>query len=317
MKHYSVLKNEMIQALDCLKEDSILIDCTLGFGGHTIGALQAYPNIEVYAFDKDIYALNLAKERLKPYLQNIHFCHNAFSQFLDIVPNVVLPRVRSIIADIGVSSMQLDETQRGFSFVSSTLDMRMDTRADLNATKVINTYSPIRLEEIFRIYGEVRQSKKLAEIIAYERKKKPFSSCLELSTLIEQHFPRVGGIHPATLAFQALRIEVNDELGELKRLLHNIELAFDEGKIASCRVGIISFHSLEDRIIKQCFKQWSKSCICAEESLRCECGNNHAKGQILTKKPIIPTPQEIAQNKRSRSAKLRIFELKSSKDKGV
>ncbi len=100
-------------------------------------------------------------------------------------------------------------------------------------------------------------------------------------------------------------------------MLHNIELAFDEGKIASCRVGIISFHSLEDRIIKQCFKQWSKSCICAEESLRCECGNNHAKGQILTKKPIIPTPQEIAQNKRSRSAKLRIFELKSSKDKGV
>ncbi|MCX2717176.1 16S rRNA (cytosine(1402)-N(4))-methyltransferase RsmH [Helicobacter sp. MIT 21-1697] len=309
MKHYSVLKNEIIQALDCLREDSILIDCTLGFGGHTLGALQTYPNIEVYAFDKDIYALNLAKERLKPYVPHIHFCNNAFSEFLDIVPSAALARVRGIIADIGVSSMQLDEAQRGFSFASPTLDMRMDTRAELNATKVINTYSSARLEEIFRIYGEVRQSKKLTELITHQRKTKPFSSCYELSTFIEGHFPRIGGIHPATLAFQALRIEVNDELGELKRLLHSIELAFDEGKLASCRVGIISFHSLEDRIIKQCFKQWSKSCICAEESLRCECGNNHAKGQILTKKPITPTPQEIAQNKRSRSAKLRIFDL--------
>ena len=220
-----------------------------------------------------------------------------------------LAQVRGILADIGVSSMQLDDKDRGFSFTSPNLDMRMDSTQNLNAAKVINTYPAVRLEEIFRIYGEIRQSKKLAELIVAQREKKPFESALELSSLIERHFPRMGGIHPATLAFQALRIEVNGELEQLQTLLQSIESAFMKGVLYNCKVAIISFHSLEDRIIKQTFKQWAKSCKCEESALKCECGNNNALGSIITKKPILPSQDEIAQNKRSRSAKLRIFQL--------
>ncbi|TLD96763.1 16S rRNA (cytosine(1402)-N(4))-methyltransferase RsmH [Helicobacter jaachi] len=306
-KHYSVLHNEIKEHFSF--EGGVVMDCTLGYGGHSLAILQACPNVRIHAFDRDEYALTLAKARLDSINGRVHIYHAPFSRALDTIPQDVLGEVKGIIADIGVSSMQLDESDRGFSFHANTLDMRMDKNSALSAKKVVNTYSPTRLEEIFRIYGEIRQSKKLAHIIVEQRSKKPFESCLELSSLIEQHFPRTGGLHPATLAFQALRIEVNDELRELAGLLESIESAFDRGALKGCKVGIIAFHSLEDRIIKHYFKQWTTSCICPKENYKCECGNNHARGQILTKKPLTPTPQEIAQNKRSRSAKLRIFEL--------
>ncbi len=401
MKHFSVLKNEVLDALHL--ESGAIIDCTLGYGGHSLGLLEQNPNVCIYAFDRDENALSLAKERLQAYASRIHIRHSAFSHALDVIgesdlaevrgiladigvssmqlddkdrgfsftsPNLdmrmdstqnlnaakVINKVRGILADIGVSSMQLDDKDRGFSFTSPNLDMRMDSTQNLNAAKVINTYpavrleeifriygeirqskklaelSPnldmrmdstqnlnaakvintypaVRLEEIFRIYGEIRQSKKLAELIVTQREKKPFESALELSSLIERHFPRMGGIHPATLAFQALRIEVNGELEQLQTLLQSIESAFMKGVLHNCKVAIISFHSLEDRIIKQTFKQWAKSCKCEESALKCECGNNNALGSIITKKPILPSQDEIAQNKRSRSAKLRIFQL--------
>ena len=307
MKHFSVLKNVVLEALTL--ESGAVIDCTLGYGGHTLSLLEQNPNIHIYAFDRDESALSLAKQRLAPYASRLHIQHCAFANALDSLGNEQLARVRGILADIGVSSMQLDDKHRGFSFTSNNLDMRMDSTQNLNAAKVINTYSAMRLEEIFRIYGEIRQSKKLTELIVSTREKKPFESALELSELIERHFPRIGGIHPATLAFQALRIEVNGELEQLQTLLQSIESAFINGVLYDCKVAIISFHSLEDRIIKQTFKQWAKSCKCGENALKCECGNNNALGSILTKKPILPSETEIIQNKRSRSAKLRIFQL--------
>ncbi|WP_110558087.1 16S rRNA (cytosine(1402)-N(4))-methyltransferase RsmH [Helicobacter cinaedi] len=307
MKHFSVLKNEVLEALNL--ESGAVIECTLGYGGHTLSLLEQNPNIHIYAFDRDESALSLVKQRLAPYASRLHIQHCAFANALDSLGNEQLARVRGILADIGVSSMQLDDKHRGFSFTSNNLDMRMDSTQNLNAAKVINTYSAMRLEEIFRIYGEIRQSKKLTELIVSTREKKPFESALELSELIERHFPRIGGIHPATLAFQALRIEVNGELEQLQTLLQSIESAFINGVLYDCKVAIISFHSLEDRIIKQTFKQWAKSCKCGENALKCECGNNNALGSILTKKPILPSETEIIQNKRSRSAKLRIFQL--------
>ena len=307
MKHFSVLKNEVLEALNL--ESGAVIDCTLGYGGHTLSLLEQNPNIHIYAFDRDENALSLAKQRLAPYASRLHIRHSAFANALDLLGNEQLAQVKGILADIGVSSMQLDDKHRGFSFTSNNLDMRMDSTQNLNAAKVINTYSAMRLEEIFRIYGEIRQSKKLTEIIVSAREKKQVESALELSELIERHFPRIGGIHPATLAFQALRIEVNGELEQLQTLLQSIESAFINGVLYDCKVAIISFHSLEDRIIKQTFKQWAKSCKCEENALKCECGNNNALGSILTKKPILPSETEIIQNKRSRSAKLRIFQL--------
>ena len=306
-KHFSVLKNELLQSFAW--QGGVLIDCTLGYGGHSLAFLESSPDTQIYAFDRDSSALALAQERLQEYASHIRFYHSAFSHAIPSLDDAILAKSRGIIADIGVSSMQLDDMHRGFGFASLNLDMRMDTRTELSAQKVLNSYSPTCLEEIFRIYGEITQIKKLTHIIVESREKKPFESCIELSELIERYFPRTSGIHPATLAFQALRIEVNDELNELRALLQSIEEAYRKGVLYNCKVGIISFHSLEDRIIKQCFKQWSKSCICAKESYKCECGNNHALGEILTKKPITPTQEEIKQNKRSRSAKLRIFAL--------
>lgn len=307
MKHYSVLKHELISALKL--ENGAAIDCTLGYGGHTLGILEYYNNVFVYGFDRDISALDLAKTRLKDYASRVRFAHCPFASALNSMKDDELREVRGIIADIGVSSMQLDEPHRGFSFYAENLDMRMDTSNPLTAKEVINSYAPTRLEEIFRIYGEFRQSKKLAALIKEERAKAPITSCRALSELIERHFPRIGGLHPATLPFQALRIEVNGELEQLEGLLASIESAYLRGALQQCRVAIISFHSLEDRIIKHRFQQWAKPCRCPQNALKCECGNNHALGVIITKKPILPHYSEIAQNKRSRSAKLRIFEL--------
>lgn len=318
MKHISVLRDEIVENFSLVfrnlhsQHPPILIDCTIGFGGHTLAFLQRYPQLEVWGFDRDSYALSLARDRLKEYSKRVHFIHSPFSQALSQIPDSIKTHICGIIADIGVSSMQLDETQRGFSFYAPTLDMRMDSQSSLTAEHIINTYSVAKLEEIFRIYGEFRQSKKLAHIIKEERQKAPIASCQELSQLIEKHFPRKGGIHPATLPFQALRIEVNNELEELQALLKNIEIAHSNNlwsKQNPCYIGIISFHSLEDSIIKQHFKQWGKSCICPPQNYKCECGNTHARGRILHKKPITPSIEEIKHNPRARSAKLRIFAL--------
>ena len=305
--HTSVLLNEVLSAFDSNiihKKDAILIDCTFGYGGHSLALMQKYPNLKIIGIDQDKSAIALAKERLRDFDGRYSICFGNFSE--EIAPLLKKHRenIIGILADIGVSSMQFDDKERGFSFFSENLDMRMNTQNILNAKEIINGYSKPELERIFRDYGEIREYKKVADLIINERKKCKIKSANFLSELIAKHFKHPK-IHPATQAFQALRIEVNNELNVLEKFLDSIDAMPQDSRLA-----IISFHSLEDRIIKQKFKQWEKSCICPNEALRCTCKNNHQKGKILNKKPITPSNEEIKNNPRSRSAKLRVFSFK-------
>lgn len=295
--HVPVLYNETLEAFDDIN-DGYIIDCTTGFGGHTNGLLSQNENIKLICNDQDDEALAFCAKRLEEFSSRVTFNKGNFEHVLDNFKDF---DIRGVLADIGVSSLQLDKLERGFGFESETLDMRMNQNQSLDASVVVNTYSQSELERVFKEYGEVREYKKVASLIVNNR---PFTSAKQIAQLLSQKMSK-GKIHPATLPFQGIRIEVNDELGVLKRLFDSLANA----KLENCIVAIISFHSLEDRIVKQYFKKWTKSCICPPEAFRCECGNNHALGKILTKKPIIPTKEEIRQNPRSRSSKLRIFKF--------
>ena len=299
--HIPVLFDETIDAFkDC--NDGYIIDCTLGYGGHSLGLLEKYPNIKLICNDQDDTALEFSKKRLSKYKFIIIFNKCNFQtvgvKFKD--ENIV-----GILADIGVSSLQLDQSNRGFGFESDVLDMRMDQDQSLSAIDVVNNYDQNRLEYIFKEYGEVREYKKAASLVIQKR---PFTSAKDLAHMFSKNLFK-SKLHPATLPFQAIRIEVNNELGVLEDLFKSIENA----NLNNCTVAIISFHSLEDRIVKNNFKQWTKKCICPSGIFRCECGNNHQKGKLITRKPIIPTKQEIKINARSRSSKLRIFKFEENK----
>jgi 16S rRNA (cytosine1402-N4)-methyltransferase len=295
--HIPVLYKETLETFKDIN-DGYIIDCTTGFAGHSSGLLTSNENVKLICNDQDDEALEFSKKRLEPYTQRVIFNKGNFEHVIDTFKNY---EIRGILADIGVSSLQLDKLDRGFGFESLTLDMRMNQNQALDAATVINTYSTSELERVFKECGEVREYKKVASLIVNNR---PFTSAKEISELLAKKMPK-GKIHPATLPFQGIRIEVNDELGVLERLFNSLENA----KFKNCIVAIISFHSLEDRIVKNYFKKWTKSCICPDGVFRCECGNNHALGKIITKKPIIPTALEIKQNPRSRSSKLRIFKF--------
>ena len=213
-------------------------------------------------------------------------------------------QIKGILADIGVSSLQLDQKERGFSYESGNLDMRMDKDAPLCASDVVNGYSVLDLERILRDYGEMRNYKQIASFIVSNR---PFHSAKELSEKLKHLLPHGKKIHPATLLMQAIRIEVNDELGELNSLLDTIEKI----GLVDTDVAIISFHSLEDRIVKQRFSDWSKNCICPPEAYRCTCSRDNAIGRPKSKKPITAQDDELKKNPRSRSAKLRVFKIKN------
>ena len=295
--HIPVLYKETLETFKDIN-DGYIIDCTTGFAGHSSGLLTSNENVKLICNDQDDEALEFSKKRLEPYTQRVIFNKGNFEHVIDTFKNY---EIRGILADIGVSSLQLDKLDRGFGFDSNTLDMRMNQNQSLDAATVVNTYSLAELERVFKDCGEVREYKKVASLIVNNR---PFTSAKEISELLAKKMPK-GKIHPATLPFQGIRIEVNDELGVLERLFNSLENA----KFKNCIVAIISFHSLEDRIVKNYFKKWTKSCICPDGVFRCECGNNHALGKIITKKPIIPTALEIKQNTRSRSSKLRIFKF--------
>ncbi|MEA3354713.1 MAG: 16S rRNA (cytosine(1402)-N(4))-methyltransferase RsmH [Campylobacterota bacterium] len=295
--HIPVLFNEVCETFKDIKEGYV-IDCTLGYGGHSQGILEINPNITLICNDQDDEALAFSKKRLEKFGDRVIFNKGNFK---DVVTKFKDKNITGILADIGVSSLQLDKNERGFGFESDTLDMRMDQNQDLSAYEVVNNYSQKELEQIFKEYGEVKEYKKAASIIVQNR---PFNSSKELAQFLYKNMHK-GKLHPATLPFQGIRIEVNNELGVLKELFHSIE----EAELKSTKIAIISFHSLEDRIVKNYFKKWTKKCICPPHVMRCECGNNHQKGKILTKKPIIPTNQEIKQNPRSRSSKMRVFEF--------
>ena len=293
--HIPVLYNEV---LDCFKDinKGCIIDCTTGYAGHSSGLLNQNSSVKLICNDQDDEALNFSKNRLKDFENRVEFNKGNFENIIKKFENYP---IRGVLADIGVSSLQLDKLDRGFSFNSENLDMRMNQNQSLDASTVINSYSQVELENIFKEYGEIREYKKIASLIVQNR---PFYSAKELAEFFYNKLPK-GKIHPATLIFQAIRIEVNDELGVLDRLFKSME----EAKLKDCVVAIISFHSLEDRVVKNYFKKWSENCICPKEAFRCECGKNHALGKIITKKPIIATNIEIKQNPRSRSAKLRVF----------
>ena len=293
--HIPVLYNEI---LDCFKEikTGYIIDCTTGYAGHSSGLLNQNSSVKLICNDQDDEALNFSKNRLKDFENRVEFNKGNFENIIKKFENYP---IRGVLADIGVSSLQLDKLDRGFSFNSKNLDMRMNQNQILDASTVVNSYSQVELENIFKEYGEIREYKKVASLIVQNR---PFYSAKELAEFFYNKLPK-GKIHPATLIFQAIRIEVNDELGVLDRLFKSME----EAKLKDCIVAIISFHSLEDRVVKNYFKKWSENCICPKDAFRCECGKNHALGKIITKKPIIATNIEIKQNPRSRSAKLRVF----------
>ena len=293
--HIPVLYNEV---LDCFKDinKGYIIDCTTGYAGHSSGLLNQNSSVKLICNDQDDEALNFSKNRLKDFENRVEFNKGNFENIIKKFENY---QIRGVLADIGVSSLQLDKLDRGFSFNSENLDMRMNQNQSLDASTVINSYSQVELENIFKEYGEIREYKKIASLIVQNR---PFYSAKELAEFFYNKLPK-GKIHPATLIFQAIRIEVNDELGVLDRLFKSME----ESKLKDCIVAIISFHSLEDRVVKNYFKKWSENCICPKDAFRCECGKNHSLGEIITKKPIIATNFEIKQNPRSRSAKLRVF----------
>ncbi len=301
--HIPVLLTQTLQAFQNIDEGYI-VDCTLGYGGHSEALLEQNARIKIIGCDQDEEALAFSQKRLERFGERVVFEHGNFSTV--IAKYAHLP-IRGILADIGVSSLQLDKKERGFAFDSDVLDMRMNPHNALSAYEVVNHYPKDALEFILREYGEIHEYRKMAQLICEARAKAPIESARELSKLAE----KVGGkktIHPSTLLFQAIRIEVNDELGVLTKLLESIKNA----NFTQCIVGIISFHSLEDRIVKQTFKLWSQNCICPPEVMRCLCGNKNALGKLVSKKPIEATSAEMKKNPRSRSAKLRVFEIKKS-----
>ena len=295
--HIPVLYEETLKVFENI-DNGYIIDCTLGYGGHSEGLLKQNENVNLICNDQDKEALDFSKKRLESYLTRVTFNKGNFETVLRSFKEY---EIKGILADIGVSSLQLDKEDRGFGFDSESLDMRMNQEQSLDASVVVNTYPQVELERVFKEYGEVREYKKVASLIVNNR---PFSSSKELADFLSKKMYK-GKLHPATLPFQGIRIEVNDELGVLERLFDSIE----EIKPKNCLVAIISFHSLEDRIVKNYFKKWSKNCICPSHVMRCECGNNNALGKVITRKPIIPTKEEIKSNPRSRSSKLRVFKF--------
>lgn len=280
LSHIPVLEGALISGL-VIRPGAYYLDATVGGGGHTLALFHVEPDLKVWAIDRDETALELAKTRLFAYKDRLHFWYGNFAEF---EPGEV--QFDGIIADLGVNSMQFDQPDRGFSFRhTARLDMRMDQQQSLTAEEIINGWDETKLAEIFYTYGEERLSRRIAKQIVAQR---PFETTLELADTIARCVPakyRYGRIHPATRVFQALRIVVNQELSALELFLRRSPTWLKPGG----RIGVISFHSLEDRRVKHAFK--------ASEQL-----------QVLTKKPIVATEQEIQQNSRSRSAKLRIAE---------
>jgi 16S rRNA (cytosine1402-N4)-methyltransferase len=304
--HIPVLLAEVLSGFSKIKE-GYFVDCTLGYAGHSEAMLENYEQIKQIGIDRDDEALAFSKERLTPFADRSTLYKGTFATTL---PTLEETPITGLLADFGVSSLQLDKMDRGFSFESETLDMRMDSSAELSAYEVVNEYSQEKLEYILNHYGEVRSYRRVASAIVEARSKKTIESGKELADVICTVIPRGGKIHPATLSFQGIRIEVNNELGEIEGLLDVLEEKYKAGELNGTIVSLITFHSLEDRLVKNRYKKWSTACICDAEAMRCTCGKNHQLGKMLVRKPITATNQELKINARSRSAKLRTFIFK-------
>lgn len=305
-EHIPVLLNECIEGLN-IKKDGIYVDGTLGGAGHSLKIVQYLSkNGKLIGIDKDTDAIKKAKTVLSKFT-NVIYVQDNHDNLKDILEKLGIAGVDGILLDLGVSSYQLDEKKRGFSYMQDApLDMRMDKTQELTAKKVINTYSEEHLAKIIFEYGEEKFSRQIARRICEYRKEKEIETTLELVKIIENVVPKnIKQGHPAKRTFQAIRIEVNDEIKPLyNTVLNAIECLNPKGRLC-----IITFHSLEDRAVKQAYIDASGKCICPPDLPYCVCGKKE-KGKIITKKPILPTEQEIEINSRSKSAKLRIFEKK-------
>lgn len=305
-KHISVLLNESVDALN-IKKDGIYADGTLGGGGHSEKILEKLGSDGLLiGIDQDIEAIGAAKKRLAKF-SNVIYENTNFKNVKQILGKNQISAIDGAILDLGVSSYQLDNADRGFSYIADAhLDMRMDKTSPVSAYDVVNTYSEDELSKIFFEYGEEKFSKKIASAIVRERANKNIETTLELSNIIKNTIPQKfiqKGSHPAKRVFQAIRIEVN---GELRILEDAINDFFDLLKVGG-RLAIISFHSLEDRIVKNTFASLARGCICPKDFPVCVC-ENKPKGKIITRKPVIPDDEEITKNKRAKSSKLRIIE---------
>lgn len=300
--HKSVLLNECIEYLN-LKEDSIIVDCTLGYGGHSSEILKRIPKGHLYAFDQDSEALQYAEKRLSEVGSNFTLIHSNFKKIKEELDHLDVEKVDGILFDLGFSSPQIDDETRGFSFMrDGKLDMRMDRRQKRSAYEVVNTYSESELVRIFFQYGEEKFSKSIAKAIV---KNRPINKTMELVSIIQNSVPKKYAItkHPERVIFQAIRIEVNEELDVLKDVLPiAIDFLNQKGRIC-----VITFHSLEDRIVKQYFKKMSEIDDLVK-GLPVIPDAYKPKIKLINKKPILPSEDEKNENSRSKSAKLRVIE---------
>ncbi|NLC03472.1 MAG: 16S rRNA (cytosine(1402)-N(4))-methyltransferase RsmH [Tissierellia bacterium] len=305
-EHTPVLLKEIIKNLN-IKEDGIYVDGTLGGAGHSSEIAKRLTGGKLIGIDQDLNALKKSEQVLAPYSKNVILVHDNYENIDKVLMDLGIPKVDGILLDIGVSSHQLDEESRGFSYnKDAPLDMRMDRTSGISAWDVVNNYSERELEQIIFDYGEDRWAKRIAEFIVLERSEKPIDTTFELVTAIKKAIPkavRMEGHHPAKKTFQAIRIEVNRELEVLKNSIEKMVGLLNPGG----RLLIITFHSLEDRIVKEHFRELYKDCICPPELPQCVCEKKR-EIKIITRKPIIPTEKEISENPRSRSSKLRIAE---------
>ena len=306
--HKSVLLDETIEGLK-IKPDGIYLDGTLGGGGHSSEICRRLSGGRLIGIDQDAEAIAAATERLEPFREKVILVRDNYCNAPAVVKSLGLEGVDGIVLDLGVSSYQLDNVERGFSYRYDTaLDMRMDTRQSLSAKEIVNEYPERELYRIIRDYGEDQFAKNIAKHIAAARKDRPIETTGELNELIKAAIPakmRANGGHPSKRTFQAIRIECNHELDVLKNSLDELIGLLNPGG----RICIITFHSLEDRIVKSAFRKNENPCTCPPDFPVCVCGKE-SQGKVITRKPILPGAQELEPNSRSKSAKLRIFEKK-------
>ena len=306
--HYSVLLNETIENLN-IKPDGIYVDGTLGGGGHAYQvASRLSEKGRLIGIDQDADAIAAAGERLKEFGDKITIIRSNYANMKEELHRIGVEKVDGIVLDLGVSSFQLDTPERGFTYrdENAPLDMRMDDRQSLTAKDIVNGYSEMDLYRIIRDYGEDKFAKNIAKHIVQERAKKPIETTGELTEIIKASIPmkvQVTGGHPAKRTFQAIRIELNKELEVLQNNLDDMIDLLNPGG----RICIITFHSLEDRIVKTNFKRNENPCTCPSDFPVCVCGKK-SKGKVVTRKPILPSEEELEVNSRSKSAKLRVFE---------
>lgn len=303
--HIPVMLSEAVEGLS-VKPGGVYVDATLGGGGHSAKILSELGEGRLIAFDLDEWALNNARKRFAGE-ERVTLVNDNFKRIPEVLTDMGIDKIDGAIFDLGISSPQIDTPERGFSYMhDAPLDMRMDLNATKNAYDVVNGYSEEALTGVFREYGEEKAAYRIAEDIVRTRKVKPIESTFELVKIIERHYPanpRKRSGHPAKRVFQALRIEVNDELDGLSEAIEKTTLRLKPGG----RIAVITFHSLEDKIVKNVFKELEKDCTCPKNFPVCVCGKRK-EIEVLTKKPITAGEEELIKNPRAASAKLRIAE---------